>query len=477
MIWIVLLLFCISNHASWRDEYHTWLIATRAPSLSEFFRAVQYDRSPPLLYLLQRWADPFFNKIFSSITLRMRIVPTLFAVGSAALLFFKYEKPNWMRRMLPFGVVFFREYSLISRSYSLGVFFLLLGIVFKKKEKVPLFWFCLLLSGTSHSLFTLLAGMMFVVDLKDAWREKRFMKPFVLSAFIITALGFLSLVLFLYRAPLNSVFDGHHREFSWDFFYNGLENMSFGLMGIDSLMFSSSLDRTSGISYLFVLPLLGYFFWLSRSKNFPWLTFLIICVPGALLGGNVYGGELRHAGVALIGLFCVSQLYWKLISTAILVIPAVQIFSLIFWIIHWNPLFKLSNYDFSDSRNASHFLRAYVEPQNTIFVSSSVNKVGFIYFPLMAELGLSIFDVERGKIMSYPYFQSTQKPHFLKDWCIDQKRGEIGSKLPYHRIWIGLWKHEKPLPQECRFATKIYETTRTIANEENYLIYEIINKR
>jgi hypothetical protein len=120
IIYTILGLIGILNHAMWRDEMNAWLIVRDANSFSELMANIHYDRGHPGLwhFLLAILKNLVNNPII------MQLFHWILAV-IILILFWQFSPFTHLQKFLfSFGFFPFYEYLLISRNYSLGILFL-----------------------------------------------------------------------------------------------------------------------------------------------------------------------------------------------------------------------------------------------------------------------------------------------------------------------------------------------------------------
>ncbi len=140
-IWLILLFFSLGligilHHEMWRDELQSWLIAKDSSSIIDLFNNLRYEGHPALwhscLYLITR---------FTHNPLAMQIFHLLLATG-VIYIFIEFSPFTRFQKILfTFGYFPFYEYSIISRSYSLGI--------------LLIFMFCALYPTRDRSYFPL----------------------------------------------------------------------------------------------------------------------------------------------------------------------------------------------------------------------------------------------------------------------------------------------------------------------------------
>src|SRR5688572_1849741 len=109
------LVFCATRHEPWRDEYQTFLVATRTENWAEFWIATRYERTPPLHFLIQRALWPIAEGWISPRAF-IRAVTIPFSLATFWLLLFRFRFPAALAILLAANVYFFREWGVLSRS-------------------------------------------------------------------------------------------------------------------------------------------------------------------------------------------------------------------------------------------------------------------------------------------------------------------------------------------------------------------------
>ena len=117
LLFIALSSVGIFHHELWRDETQSWLLARDSPSLLALFRNAHYEGHP----LLWHYCLYGISRISRSIV-AMQLFNLLLAIGSVWLIVKKSPFSLLQRSLLVFGYFTLYEYTLLSRSYGLGVF-------------------------------------------------------------------------------------------------------------------------------------------------------------------------------------------------------------------------------------------------------------------------------------------------------------------------------------------------------------------
>jgi hypothetical protein len=118
-------LFCVGlslvhyNHELWRDEIHCWSVARNATGLWDLLTGIRrYDGHPFLWYYLLHLVS-----LWSRSHVYLHAVTIVLATASAYLWLRHANLPRVLRLMLLGTYCFFFEYSVMSRSYALGLLF------------------------------------------------------------------------------------------------------------------------------------------------------------------------------------------------------------------------------------------------------------------------------------------------------------------------------------------------------------------
>jgi hypothetical protein len=109
----------LARHEMWRDEIQAWLIPAGSASLGELIHNLRYEGHPALWHILLWIATRF--------TARPEAMQVLhLAISAAAVFLFARNAPfsRPVRALAVFGYFPLYEYTVISRSYGLGMLFL-----------------------------------------------------------------------------------------------------------------------------------------------------------------------------------------------------------------------------------------------------------------------------------------------------------------------------------------------------------------
>jgi len=143
LLFVVLSSVGIFHHELWRDETQSWLLARDSPSLGALFRNAHYEGHP----LLWHYCLYGISRISRSV-MGMQIFNLLLSIGSVWLIVKKSPFSLLQRSLLIFGYFTLYEYTLLSRSYGLGVFLTFLYCALYCEHRGLLRWQAWLLTLT-----------------------------------------------------------------------------------------------------------------------------------------------------------------------------------------------------------------------------------------------------------------------------------------------------------------------------------------
>jgi hypothetical protein len=111
-----------SHHEFWRDEVHTWSAALVADGPWDIlFGDRRYDGHPPLWYFAVEIAAVFGRGVVG-----LHVVTVLLSTAATYILYQHGRLPRVLRLFIPYTYLWFYEYGVMSRSYTLGLALLFL---------------------------------------------------------------------------------------------------------------------------------------------------------------------------------------------------------------------------------------------------------------------------------------------------------------------------------------------------------------
>lgn len=167
LILIFLSLSCIGivNHEMWRDELQAWLIAKDSSSISNLFSNLRYEGHPALWHLGLYVISRFTNNPIS-----MQFYHLIFATGTIVLFVCFSPFTKLQKVLFTFGYFPFFEYSLISRSYAIGIFLIfLLCTLFKTRNQKYLWISIILFLLANVSIYTSIISIAIYCALLIEW--------------------------------------------------------------------------------------------------------------------------------------------------------------------------------------------------------------------------------------------------------------------------------------------------------------------
>lgn len=207
--WLVYVLFITSGallHEFWSDEAHHYLLAHKSGSFIDLWKNAQYEGHPLLFDTLVWISDKLYPTPYWMVFYNL-----LFAALAAWMLLFKSPFRFTHTVLLLSGYFFLFEYAVVSRNYSILLFFFFTALhLFSARKKMFLFYLCLLAMVLSHFMGLFLAGAILLFAFLKGGEEKQFIAGrtpyFVLALFILTS----GLLVFMHRPPANHFLFQYH---------------------------------------------------------------------------------------------------------------------------------------------------------------------------------------------------------------------------------------------------------------------------
>ncbi len=147
LVFFVLGLLGILNHAMWRDELNGWMIARDSASLAEFWSNIRYEGHPILWYLCLY----LLNQITKN-AIAMQLFHLVLATTGIGLFIYFSPFTRLQKLLFIFGYLPIYEYLLISRNYAIGMLCLFAFCTFfdsRKKSYLGLALILFLLANTN----------------------------------------------------------------------------------------------------------------------------------------------------------------------------------------------------------------------------------------------------------------------------------------------------------------------------------------
>ncbi|NJN29030.1 MAG: hypothetical protein HC824_00060 [Synechococcales cyanobacterium RM1_1_8] len=128
----LLALLGVLHHELWEDELQAWMLARDSGSPWELLHNMRFEGHPALWHILLFGLTQFGHDPFM-----MQILHLLIAIGFVSLINFCSPFSQTQKIFLTFSYFFLYEYTVISRSYGLGVFLAFLFCSLTGRDRAP----------------------------------------------------------------------------------------------------------------------------------------------------------------------------------------------------------------------------------------------------------------------------------------------------------------------------------------------------
>ena len=495
LIFFILGLLGILNHAMWRDELNGWLIARDSPSLTDFWNNIRYEGHPILwyacLYLL--------NQITRN-AIAMQLFHLLLATMGMGLFIYFSPFSRLQKFLFTLGYLPIYEYLLISRNYAIGVLFLFAFCTFfKSREKSYLGLTIILALLANTNAYCLLITVALTITLVIEYIASKYINLEIkinaslqnaLFSLLIVLLG-ISLSVILLMPPTDSTLQGGADQWflQWDFhrFNQALTRIwnSYILVLVPG-------DSKPPDVFLFAIISLGILaFVITIFLEYPIvLGFYLIGTGGIVLFTYLkFLGSARHYGhlyLILITAFWLTQYYLpsNLLTQLIFKIP--EKFTLIItrWL-NWTKKYKVTFLmiilyaqlaagivsfsrdiflPYSASRETAQYIQAKGWQDRFIIGSED-----FTIAPISGYLQRKIYYPESQKKGSFVLFNQQRK--IVNDQEISSQLQTLIQQNPKPLLLI--LNHKLDASPSCLVIEPLKEFTRSFIGNETYYLYEI----
>ncbi|MBK9503590.1 MAG: hypothetical protein IPO06_30265 [Leptospiraceae bacterium] len=189
-VYILLVSYIAYHHELWRDEVDVWLFV-RDTDLAGYFRYLRNSGHPGLWHTLLL---PFAKMHFPNLTIQ--VIHISIAIASVYLLLFHSKFPDFIKLLLTFNYYFIFEYSVISRNYAIGIFFLFsIAVIYPKRFEHPIYYGILIFFLANTNLYcTILASGISIIYLWEMLESKKLSSEYIAAAFVIILGGVLMIL-------------------------------------------------------------------------------------------------------------------------------------------------------------------------------------------------------------------------------------------------------------------------------------------
>lgn len=367
---VFLAVFINVRHEIWRDEAQAFLITRDCQNLSDFLYVMHHEGTPYLWHIILL---PFAKLGFSIVT--EKAITLIFSIASMYLVIYKSSFNYVHKILIILGYYFLYEYTAISRSYCLSLFFiLLLAQLYKYRfEKSKLYLLIIFIFCNSNIHSTIIGFFIFLSFIYELIKigkltEKKY-------ELIICTFGFI--LIFLEVLPSKDLMN------------------SLKLINCDSLFSGYKTAAISVLAAFFPVPDFNMHFWNSvylynfvtyyygfiayvlvlrlfyRNRN---IFIIFILSTLSLIAFFVLKGipGVRHTGIIyLCFLFCLwiiiekKQCKDNLSKIIIYILLIVQVFSTVIAV-----NFDIK-YNFSNAKYAADFIESNTYISDTVIMYPS----------------------------------------------------------------------------------------------------------
>ena len=389
----------LHSHELWRDELQIWLIGTHSNNIAEFWsnRSLESDSFlwHFIVYIFTRFTDNIY--FLQLLNIAVSVVSAYFILTKSPFSIIK-------KILLIFGYYMLFEFSLITRSYSLGILLmiLLLNSYYGKKHLLMMF-FLLLLANTN--LLMAIVGFSLLIYFYLSKTVKR-------GYLLIAAFGvFLSISDVFWQTYMNwnfSLAESQEVDLLWFFWYKAsLIFKSFFIIpdfARASWWNTNVFEGHSNLNYVNILMgilsigLLGSFFKIFKTDKFLLFGFAVGIGLMLILFVFFWGGSQRHWGHFFI-LFL--AFYWLLKNNTLFnsSILFERLFTLILGlqcVVGVVSFTKEINQDFSNSREVADYIEAKSGGKMVI-----AGYPDFTITPVSYHLGMDFYSFQSRRMESF----------------------------------------------------------------------------
>jgi hypothetical protein len=481
-----------SHHEMARDELQAWLLARDSSSLINLLRNIKYEGHPSIWYICLM----FLNKVTDSPVI-MQLFHLLIITATIYILALYSPFTRLQRLLLAFGYFFFYEYSVVCRSYALGIllFFLFCLLYQQRYTRFPLITAILFLLGHATVLTLILsisAGLALFADYLS-YREQIQANDMAARRSIYIGFGLIALGWITSILQLNPPADSGY-AIGWVTSYQG-DRLKMVLMQIPRAFFAVPGARYNfWQTWLFDRYLIGKILFALSFLLIICFLLVLLCRPAILLlytlgvlgllsffyikhfGGVYHTGFLfilfigaawvyRYAKeVEIPAIFMYSHsIVEKLLSPTI---TFILIFHFIGGII---AVIMDYRYDFSYGKKAAAFIEEQGMKDKIMIAErdyAATSVIGYlkkdkVYFPRGDRFGSFVrWDIARTKNIS--------------DMDIILKANQLKDKYQQDILVIMNHKLDRELISS-NFPAELTEFSGSIVNDEDFYLY-LVNK-
>lgn len=459
ILWIIisigLLMFKISFHELWKDEWQAWMVS-RDLSLTDMLAFLNYEGHPSLWYLyLKFWT---FLPIQEEISVQIAHVFLVFL--SSYFLLLRISLPSLWKALMAFSYFFIFEYGVINRGYVLVILLSLIAVdLISRNNKSWLLGFTLFLLCQTEAYGVIIAG---AITLYLLLVEEKIKLVFNRKILLWPIAGFLLFVLTVY--PRGNE-DDFTRAYNQQILSNEVIHES--IQGHLANVFTIGLiddTASNGISLigLFIsLILFIVLVWIFFRNRRSLVTFVFGISLFILFGIFVFTGGIRQWGmVYLLFLLILTLSHFKssvwsssrsIAVTLLMIAP----------VLHGIKALRLDGIiPFSNAKETGLFIKEKV-PENVPIVV--INK--FETAPVGAYAERPLFELPTGE--KFTYFKWLEKVYI-------PTQSELNLFTEFKRVGGIVLLSPEPIDTK-RFPKAVLwqEFSSENFKQENYWLYSV----
>lgn len=250
--WIVTVVFFVvaawglAEHEMWRDEHQTWLSARDSNSYLDLYRNTIYDGHPILWHSIL-WIFSKFTSAFQTV----QVVNLAFGTAAIFLLNKHAPFPKLWRVLITFNYFFLYEYTVISRSYGLGLLLVIAlcaayHLRFRRPWVIAMLLFLLANTSVYGCIISLCFTGIILFDLMSGWKEHSLRGIRIITSLVFALSGASLAIYMIYPEEDNGFYISKVSSFDLSHLYYTLDKVVTAYIPVPDL---SRYDFWNTIAY------------------------------------------------------------------------------------------------------------------------------------------------------------------------------------------------------------------------------------
>lgn len=510
LIFFILSIVLLLRHEFWRDEVTAWNLASDSNSYVELFNKISKGYGHPFLwpYILYLFSHYVINNIEI-----MKFIHLIFSFLNVFIIL-KYSPFNKLIKVLIiFNYFMFYEYSIISRNYAIGIFFILLFCVLLKnfnKFLIVLSVLLFLMSQTNLYSF-MISIVFFILMVKKIFINKEIeLKKENIFKILMFFLIFFSGVILLFIQFKFAIFEGTvvnkpiYKILNNISYKSIIKNLVYGIIkgflpiskfNLNFWNTNIILDLFSKFNIIFILLLslvliiitvlvlkksliLFYIFGIISILSIPAFIYrrfdyrhsghmFILLLAFLWLSKEEPSGKMINLYCVKLRFFTKKLKFTKIASFLLIVLLVLSCISTI------TAFYFDYRYPFSNGKAVAKFI---VENYNCndVFIAGYQN---YAIETIATYLSFKIFYPEENNFGKTPNFSSNNKElNVIDSFNIANKYIQVNRKLLFIKNYSFLTEEDLTKLNINFKLLKNINFTNSIEQSENYYLYEFIKK-